>query len=427
MAGTYTQYAQTINGCDSITTLILSVSPILKSSIDISICQGEVYEFNGRNLSNTGIYYDTLQTMDGCDSIITLSLTVAMPYNVFITKTICEGESYEFGNNTLTQAGLYIDSLKSINGCDSIVSLRLIITPSYKTDLSATICEGENYSFNGKTLNQTGTYYDTLQAASSCDSIIKLDLIVNPTYDEEVNADICQGESYMFGDKRLTTTGIYNETLQTINGCDSVVRLTLNVHPLYDTTVIDSICGGETYVFGNLELTESGIYTNTLQTENGCDSIVKLYLTFLPTYNDTIKAYIPVGSVYNRNGFYESDSGIYQHFDYTQFGCDSVTTLVLKIESNTIFVPNAITPVSEDKNSIFTVYPMDENIEIESLKIFFRWGELVYETKDIKQGWDGKYKGEYCQQGAYVYQILYYNKAKKDKKYMKTGTVMVVY
>lgn len=68
-------------------------------------------------------------------------------------------------------------------------------------------------------------------------------------------------------------------------------------------------------------------------------------------------------------------------------------------------IPNAFTPNGDDINEVFRVYSIGIN-EFELL-IFNRWGQLIYQSKDINEGWDGTYKGNQCQQDVYVYKLIY--------------------
>ena len=86
---------------------------------DEIICEGTGYLFAGQNISATGVYRDTLQTTDGCDSILVLNLTVQPVTDIVLDEEICEGETYFFGGESLTQAGTYRDTLFHDNGCDS--------------------------------------------------------------------------------------------------------------------------------------------------------------------------------------------------------------------------------------------------------------------------------------------------------------------
>ena len=122
--------------------------------------------------------------------------------------------------------------------------------------------------------------------------------------------------------------------MQTIDGCDSIVTLTLTVNPVESTTLLAAICDGTSYTENGFNVSEAGTYTQNLQTINGCDRIVTLTLTVNPTYNITIDASINEGEMYEENGFSESEAGTYVHTLQSEFGCDSVITLNLTVNSS---------------------------------------------------------------------------------------------
>jgi hypothetical protein len=126
-SGTYTDTLQGSNGCDSIITLNLTVSNVLAGSFSWALCSGTSYNFNGDELTQAGSYTDTLQTVGGCDSIITLTLTLNNSSKKDLSDTICAGDIYLFGNNSITIAGTYTDTLQTIYGCDSLVTLTLVV------------------------------------------------------------------------------------------------------------------------------------------------------------------------------------------------------------------------------------------------------------------------------------------------------------
>jgi len=99
-----------------------------------------------------------------------------------INASICSGNKYLFKNTYLTQSGVYRDTLASTSGADSIITLNLTVNPIKRNTISAKICSNEFYTFNGKQYNKTGVYNDSLQTVLGCDSIVTLQLTVNPTY-----------------------------------------------------------------------------------------------------------------------------------------------------------------------------------------------------------------------------------------------------
>ena len=333
-AGTYTQNLQTINGCDSIVTLTLSVNPVANTTLSAAICEGTTYTENGFNVSEAGTYTQNLQTINGCDSIVTLTLSVNPVESTTLSAAICEGTTYTENGFNVSEAGTYTQNLQTVNGCDSIVTLTLTVNPVESTTLSAAICDGTTYTENGFNVSEAGTYTQNLQTVNGCDSIVTLTLTVNPVESTTLSAAICEGTTYTENGFNVSEAGTYTQNLQTVNGCDSIVTLTLTVNPVANTTLSVTICNGTTYTENGFNVSEAGTYTQNLQTVNGCDSIVTLNLTINPTYNITIDASINEGETYEANGFSESEAGTYVHTLQSEFGCDSVITLNLTVNSS---------------------------------------------------------------------------------------------
>ena len=333
-AGTYTQTLQTVNGCDSIVTLSLTVNPVENTNLSAAICEGSVYTENGFNASEAGTYTQNLQTVNGCDSIVTLNLTISNVVNNDITAAICEGSVYTENGFNASEAGIYTQNLQTTNGCDSIVTLTLSVNPVENTNLSAAICEGSVYTENGFNASEAGTHTLNLQTINGCDSIVTLTLTVNPVANTTLSAAICEGSTYTENGFNESETGTYTQNLQTVNGCDSIVTLNLTVSTVINNDITAAICEGSTYTENGFNVSEPGSYTQNLQSVNGCDSVVTLTLTVNPTYNITIDANINEGETYEENGFSESEAGTYVHTLQAENGCDSVITLNLTVNSS---------------------------------------------------------------------------------------------
>ena len=332
-AGTYTQNLQTINGCDSIVTLNLTINPVANTTLSAAICEGTTYTENGFNASEAGTYMQNLQTIDGCDSIVTLNLTINPVANTTLSAAICEGTSYTENGFNVSEAGTYTQNLQTINGCDSIVTLNLTINPVANTTLSAAICEGTTYTENGFNASEAGTYMQNLQTIDGCDSIVTLNLSVNPVANTNLAVAICEGSTYSENGFNASEAGTYTQNLQTVNGCDSIITLNLSVNPVADTTIAAAICEGEIYYENGFMASREGTHTQILQTENGCDSVVTLNLTVYPAYQMGIGVVIHEGETYEEYGFNVNEEGTYTQILQTANGCDSIITLNVVLSS----------------------------------------------------------------------------------------------
>ena len=257
LTGIYTDTLLNIYGCDSIVITDLLVNPTHLINQNFTICQGQSIPVGMNNYNTTGIYTDTLLNIYGCDSIVITDLLVNPTHLITQNFTICQGQSIPVGMNNYNMTGIYTDTLMNIFGCDSIVITDLTVLQPTSETLNEVICQGQSYTLLGQNYTTNGTFIDTTIAANGCDSIITLNLIVNNVDSTFVNDTICAGTTYDFDGTMISTSGIYQNVYTNVNGCDSTVILDLLVAmPLEvsDSTVIDVI--GAT--LGSIDITISG-------------------------------------------------------------------------------------------------------------------------------------------------------------------------
>ncbi len=148
------------------------------------------------------------------------------------------------------------------------------------------------------------------------------------------------------------------------------------------TELSATICGGETYTENGFNASETGVYRKTFQSIEGCDSIVSLSLTVNPSYNYTITATINAGETYTENGFNESEAGTYVQNHQTILGCDSTITLVLTINSS-------LADVEEEQALSFYPNPTKGELTfdrlVERIEIIDLAGKTVGVYKNKKQ------------------------------------------
>jgi hypothetical protein len=385
ISGDYTDTLNTINGCDSVVNLSLTVNPIYTENLTETICEGDNVQVGNSVYTTSGNYTDVLSTVNGCDSVINLNLTVNSILNEAIFETICEGDSVQVGNSVYTTGGNYTDVLSSVYGCDSIVNLTLTVFEIEEETVEVILCFGEYYE--SIPYEADSTLIDTLSAITGCDSIVTTNIIVNPIYADTQIVELCAGEAYegiIFNADSLLV-----EYLQSVDGCDSIINTQIAVTQTFDTIVdidlcfngvynginytenttlyntytsalqcdsfvttnifvheelvhniSEQICEGETYEFGDSLYSETGTYTNVYISEFGCDSIVTIELFIIDSYTSTINANICEGETYVVNGETQTTAGTYNDTLINNNGCPIILITNLAVHpvyENTVY------------------------------------------------------------------------------------------
>ena len=333
-SGDYTFTTTAKNGCDSTITLHLTINKSIEVVLRETACDSYYWENTGKTYTETGVYYDTLQTAHGCDSVIVLRLTVNHSTAGEEVQTICYGETYKWHGTVYDATGDYTYTLTNSVGCDSVATLHLTVMPKMITDnQNLAVCPSElPYTWYGKPLTSKGTYTHREQFAKvDCDSVehvLKFDVL--PTSTSTTVVEAC--DSYTWNGQTYTASGNYTFTTQGANGCDSVATLILTVHKSIVTNLTATAC--DSYYWENTGITydQSGVYYDSLQTIHGCDSVVALHLTVnKSTVGAPRKAFICHGETYNWNGVIYTDAGNYQQTLTNAVGCDSIAYLHLTI------------------------------------------------------------------------------------------------
>ena len=134
----------------------------------------DVYFFGSQILFNSGIYTGIFPNASGCDSIVTLNLTVHNSTYNFSFIISCG--PYIFNGITHNTNGYYSYFFVNANGCDSVIDFDLEIKQNSSSTQNINACG--SYTFNGQTYNSSGTYMDTLMNSVGCDSIVTLNLTI---------------------------------------------------------------------------------------------------------------------------------------------------------------------------------------------------------------------------------------------------------
>ena len=299
-----TSFFTSINTCDSIVIVDLFVKPKYLINETLHICEGTNYTYpdGSSQVINTNITHNSmLQTQMGCDSIITTVIFAEPTYSFKDTVFVCYGSDYTFPDgfietNIIAEV-VHNSVLQTIYGCDSLVSITVEVDSIYNIDDFVQVCEGDDYLFPDGSIQTNITtpisHTSNLTSVHGCDSIVTTVISVNPVFLITENIDICTGTDYVFPDSVTYSSVIIDtshvSTISSSTSCDTIITTNLFIQPAYTFSVYDTICKGDSYTFpdgfvindiqGNLN------HQSNLFTVYGCDSSIVTIITV--SYLDT--------------------------------------------------------------------------------------------------------------------------------------------
>ena len=288
-AGTYTRHFQTAFGCDSAVSQTVRFKDITYGpAAGVNVTAYDSYT------TNLGITYrksisgamDYFVNAAGCDSIVTLNLTIRHLQVIdTFPQTICETElPFVWYGKSYIDAGLH--TTDTIHGTivndvymDTVHTVNLTILPVSAGDTAATACE--SFEWYGHTYEQSGDYDHTFEGGNihGCDSVLTLHLTIYHATTGDTTASAC--ESFEWYGTTYEQSGEYSHTLVggNIHGCDSVVTLHLTIN--HASSGEETRTEYESYTWHGVTYTESGDYTFETKNAAGCDSMATLHLTIV--------------------------------------------------------------------------------------------------------------------------------------------------
>lgn len=159
---------------------------------------------------------------------------------------------------------------------------------SSESSQTLTLCAGQTVIVGPYTHSETGTYVDLLFTGDGCDSTVTTDLTIIPAPSSSQSISICFGYAYEIGGHVHTEPGLYSDTVSTLGGCDSIVHTTLTVTPENAVTHERTICWGETYTIGASTYSTEGIYSDVITSWALCDCTITTHLTVQLPVNKSI-------------------------------------------------------------------------------------------------------------------------------------------
>ncbi len=421
-------------------SVLIGADPILRTRD--TVCTNVPYMFGGILRDSTGIYSDTIRKVNipDCDSVYKV---LDLRFGTYATDTIysCDRYVWRDGRTYTRSTDLPRDTLTNILGCDSVIALHLVMDYTSRDTIWDTICDDQNSYMFGTAYSRPGTYVDTMPTVmNGCDSIKVLYLTVIPKpsvvlnnagYDCDLQAFTLIAET-----ERDSSFYWYSSPYDlSLEGqeSDSVIYISPRVSTTYSAVVSSGIPGVS------------------------CADTASIFVQYVPKLKATIQADPPVvhherdqirltditlGNTYDRvwtcEGLDRSDSARVTYYNFpknqdsawvslkvrNEYYCYDSTTLVIPIEREEIWIPNAITP-DLPTNKCFEV--KGTGILEYVITIYDREGLAVFTSNDIYEKWNATSPdGRPCATGVYTYVLRYKGITDPSKYNTRTGSLLIV-
>ena len=388
---------------------------------------------------------------NGCNAALTGDTDICLGQSTTLNVATSGSVIWSNGTNgnsitvSPTQTTTYSATITQISGAIDNVSATVTVRPVFASTINEMICEGESFLYQGNSYSSSGIYTIPLLSQFGCDSIITLNLQANPNFSFNQSLSICPGESITYQGTTLNNPGSYSFEYQSQFGCDSTYELTLSYFPTPTTTIPQISCDTYFWITSNQTYNSSGTYPILLNTVNGCDSTVILSLTINETPAPPVLSATlprcpgdlisltaepsPFPILWNGpNNFTSTTFENSFNIDFPQTGTYSATlnnngcislegTIIAAIEYDKTFddvpFPNTITPNGDNINDELRLAEYAMTCLPFELQLFNRWGNLVYQGTENSTPFDGKDQaGSLLTDGVYFYQFKVEGKTK---------------
>jgi hypothetical protein len=273
-SGTYSDTIISKKGCDSVMTIQVTILNPNSALVNIASCDSFRNPITGAVYKKSGKFNTTIKNKAGCDSVITFSVTIYKKDSTIYNYTECESVLLKNGK-TVNLSGRYVDSLKGKRGCDSLVIHYVKIKKRSFAKRDLKVCQFVFCPSNPtKVFYKPGTYFDTIPNAIGCDSIIEYNVISGNTY-SSLTVNTCVPYKSPSGKYTFTKTGNYNDTFFLGNkiGCDSIIHIDLTMDVALKQSLKITECKAYVVPSGKKVITSTQIVTDVIKSKKGCDSI----------------------------------------------------------------------------------------------------------------------------------------------------------
>ncbi|MFZ1705107.1 MAG: gliding motility-associated C-terminal domain-containing protein [Saprospiraceae bacterium] len=444
-----------IGECDYSNNIITNAKIQLPEYQQVSLCLGDSLFFNGTWLKNSGEYSQIKVNVNGCDSIVELSLKVVDELVVNSTYFLCEGDSILIENNWIFKDEVISYKTISSLGCDSTRNYFITFSEPEKRIENIQLCRGDSIFLKNTWFTTNEIILDTITTLP-CPIFITQNLFFSPTYTSKLEMTLCPGDSLLWYNQMIKDPGDYEASYQTISGCDSLFSLHVEQLSYPSEPSFTPDCDRQVYIgmvppslgweftwnSGNrenqVELNDTMVgfidwisdtlecrYRFNFELVNIPDEDAILQLKDTIVYpGKPVKINIPVDSSYwnikwtpsrmmacdscfsNTIITYEN-VGIgltLWHFS----GCPYYFNFNVEVDNSLdIIIPNVFSPEANSPNNTWT-WLIPDCFYVNTLFVYDRWGNLVFQLKNQDfMAWDGIFKGDFVEQGVYTFVAQY--------------------
>ena len=318
-----------------------------------------------------------------CVSADTLTVTgVTDTIEVSIDTMICSNETLSIFGVVLPPDTVAIFSFTTPGGCDSILTVTVTGIDPVQSMVSESICPGDTLMYHGAVITSDTTLQFVLNGSNGCDSLVQLDVVLLDTSTTFVMLEACPGSFVTYNGVDIPTGETRIIKLPGGSGvCDSTVIVTVTAlsAPTILMVATDTLVAGDTLQL-NPQVNGFGPYQWQWSPLPPPE--------WLSCYTCPNPVASPIEDI------------IYTVQVTDAQGCsslDSIALIVLPCPEP--FVPNAFTPDDDGTNDWFYILAPDCVVEVLYLRIYARWGELVFERTNFPAnietlGWDGRFRGK---------------------------------
>jgi gliding motility-associated-like protein len=281
--GSYLLCVEGSTGCETSapTCVTVEVSPIITVPVEDNICLGGTYTApDGQVLFGPGVYDMNFTNYQGCDSIVQLILSLVLPSQTILVEEICDGDCITFFGQNICSSGVYEEILTNQYGCDSTVTLSVIVVPNLAivTGMDTISCLNDTIVLDGGGsiggTNMTFAWTNTSGQTVGTDTTL---IVTAPgdytlTITSEVGANTCVDDSLVVVPANNAPPGSITAIGGTIDCTNSSVMLAGN-STTPGVTYAWTGPGGYTSTEQNPTVSVTGDYELTVTGPNGCSGM----------------------------------------------------------------------------------------------------------------------------------------------------------